>query len=52
MFRLVVEDSVELTTLGIQQEKRTLMKMAFSEKKSKRDDVRAGRMADIRKLLA
>nr|POF04824.1 isoform 2 of helicase-like transcription factor [Quercus suber] len=36
VFRLVMEDSIEQHTLGIQAEKRKLMMLAFSERDSKR----------------
>nr|POF17798.1 putative swi/snf-related matrix-associated actin-dependent regulator [Quercus suber] len=52
VFRLVMEDSIEQHTLGIQAEKRKLMMLAFSERDSKRLAARQGRLADIQKLLA
>lgn len=52
VFRLVMEDSIEQHTLGIQAEKRKLMMMAFSEKDNKRLAAKQGRFAEIQKLLA
>lgn len=46
-----MDKTIEQKTLDVQQEKRQLMNVAFSEK-SKRDSARNGRLADIRKLLA
>ncbi len=52
VFRLVMNKSIEEGTLLIQQEKRKLMKLAFSERESKRDQVKTtGRLADIQQLL-
>lgn len=51
IFRLVVEGSIEDSVLDIQQEKRKLMRLAFGEKKGKRDQVKSGRLADIQRLL-
>ncbi|KAH7402017.1 SNF2 family N-terminal domain-containing protein [Phaeosphaeria sp. MPI-PUGE-AT-0046c] len=53
VFRLVVEDSVEERVLGIQDEKRRLMSLAFAEKDgSKRNKKRAGAgMQDFARLL-
>jgi len=51
VFRLVVENSIEDSVLDIQQEKRKLMRLAFGEKKGKRDQVKSGRLADIQRLL-
>lgn len=51
VFRLVMDKTVEDTVLDIQQKKRALMKLALSEKSSKRDAVQQGRLADIQKLL-
>lgn len=51
VFRLVMDGSVEESTLKIQQDKRNLMRLAFSEKDGKRDKVKAGRLADIQRLL-
>ncbi|KXT04400.1 hypothetical protein AC578_3573 [Pseudocercospora eumusae] len=52
VFRLVMNNSIEQHTLDIQKEKRKLMMMAFSEQQSKRLNARAGRIDDIRRLLA
>jgi SWI/SNF-related matrix-associated actin-dependent regulator of chromatin subfamily A3 len=51
VFRLVVEGTIEDNVLSIQQDKRRLMRLAFGEKKGKRDDVKTGRLADIQRLL-
>lgn len=51
IFRLVVEDTIEDNVLDIQQDKRKLMRLAFGEKKGKRDEVKTGRLADIQRLL-
>lgn len=51
VFRLVVEGTIEDNVLGIQQDKRKLMRLAFGEKKGKRDQVKTGRLADIQRLL-
>jgi SWI/SNF-related matrix-associated actin-dependent regulator of chromatin subfamily A3 len=51
VFRLVVEGTIEDSVLSIQQDKRKLMRLAFSEKKGKRDEVKSGRIADIQRLL-
>ncbi|KAK5166897.1 uncharacterized protein LTR77_007626 [Saxophila tyrrhenica] len=51
VFRLVMDKTIEEGTLRIQEDKRKLMKLAFSEKESKRDQVKAGRLADIQRLL-
>ncbi|KAK3707763.1 hypothetical protein LTR37_011940 [Vermiconidia calcicola] len=51
VFRLIMDDSIEENTIRIQQEKRKLMKLAFSEKVGKRDKVQTGRLADIQRLL-
>lgn len=46
-----MNDSIEEKTIQIQQDKRKLMMVAFSEKSNKRDAVKQGRLADIRRLL-
>ena len=51
VFRLVVEGTIEDSVLDIQQDKRKLMRLAFGEKKGKRDQVKTGRLADIQRLL-
>ncbi|KAK5724308.1 hypothetical protein LTR15_004352 [Elasticomyces elasticus] len=51
VFRLVVQGTIENRTLDIQATKRELMQLAFSEKAGKRTNVKAGRLADIQKLL-
>lgn len=51
VFRLVMDGTIEDSVLGIQEEKRKLMMLAFSERVSKRNAVRQGRLADIQKLL-
>ena len=51
VFRLVMDGSIEEATIQIQQEKRKLMRLAFSEKEGKRDQVKTGRLADIQRLL-
>jgi SWI/SNF-related matrix-associated actin-dependent regulator of chromatin subfamily A3 len=51
VFRLVVEGTIEDNVLSIQQDKRKLMRLAFGEKKGKRDEVKTGRLADIQRLL-
>ncbi|TKA73745.1 hypothetical protein B0A55_05458 [Friedmanniomyces simplex] len=52
VFRLVVNGTIENRTLDIQASKRELMQLAFCEKAGKRTNVKAGRLADIQKLLA
>lgn len=52
VFRLVMNGSIEERTLDIQADKRKLMMMAFSEKANKRSAPKAGRIADIQRLLA
>ncbi|CAK4031216.1 related to helicase-like transcription factor [Lecanosticta acicola] len=52
VFRLVMDGTIEERTLEVQAEKRKLMRIAFSEKGSKRDKARSGRLGDIKKLLA
>jgi len=51
VFRLVVEGTIEDSVLSIQQNKRKLIRLAFGEKKGKRDEVKTGRLADIQRLL-
>jgi hypothetical protein len=46
-----VGGTIEDNVLGIQQDKRKLMRLAFGEKKGKRDKVETGRLADIQRLL-
>ncbi|EMC99677.1 hypothetical protein BAUCODRAFT_101663 [Baudoinia panamericana UAMH 10762] len=52
VFRLIMDGTIEQRTIEIQAEKRKLMQLAFSEKGSKRDKAKAGRLADIQRLLA
>jgi len=52
VFRLVIDGTIEDKTLEIQADKRKLMQLAFSEKAGKRDKVKAGRLADIQRLLS
>jgi SWI/SNF-related matrix-associated actin-dependent regulator of chromatin subfamily A3 len=47
----VVEGTIEDNVLVIQRDKRKLMRLAFGEKKGKRDNVKTGRLADIQRLL-
>jgi SWI/SNF-related matrix-associated actin-dependent regulator of chromatin subfamily A3 len=49
VFRLVIEGSVEERVLGIQEEKRRLMGLAFSEKEGGKR--RRGGLADLERLL-
>jgi SWI/SNF-related matrix-associated actin-dependent regulator of chromatin subfamily A3 len=52
VFRLVVEDSVEERVLGIQEDKRKLMGLAFAEKEGgKKKNKRAGGVGDLMRLL-
>jgi SWI/SNF-related matrix-associated actin-dependent regulator of chromatin subfamily A3 len=52
VFRLVVEGSIEEKVLGIQEDKRELMRLAFAEKEDRRRRKRAGAgLADIERLL-
>jgi SWI/SNF-related matrix-associated actin-dependent regulator of chromatin subfamily A3 len=51
VFRLVMDKSIEEATIQVQQDKRKLMRLAFSEKAGKRDQVKSGRLDDIRRLL-
>ena len=46
-----MDGSIEEATIQIQQEKRKLMRLAFAEKKGKRDQAKTGRLDDIRRLL-
>ncbi|EME89499.1 uncharacterized protein MYCFIDRAFT_49082 [Pseudocercospora fijiensis CIRAD86] len=52
VFRLVMNNTIEQHTLDVQKDKRKLMMMAFSEQQNKRLNARAGRIDDIRRLLA
>lgn len=54
VLRLVVEQSVEDEVLGIQAKKRKLTSMAFGEKEGRRSrqEMRAGTLNDIARLLA
>ena len=52
MFRLVMDRTIEEETLKIQADKRKLMMVAFAEKANKRSSARAGRLDDIRRMLA
>jgi SWI/SNF-related matrix-associated actin-dependent regulator of chromatin subfamily A3 len=52
VFRLVMEGSIEERVLGIQEEKRKLMRAAFQEKGEKRNGGKSARLADIVKLLS
>ena len=52
VFRMIMDQSIEEKTIEIQQEKRKLMMLAFSEREGKRDQVKQGRLADIQKLLS
>ena len=51
VFRLVMDNTIEEGTIKVQQDKRKLMRLAFSEKEGKRDKAKTGRLNDIRKLL-
>lgn len=51
VWRLIMDESIEQQTIEIQAEKRKLMQLAFSEKGGKRDKAKAGRLADIQRLL-
>jgi SWI/SNF-related matrix-associated actin-dependent regulator of chromatin subfamily A3 len=52
VFRLVVEGSVEERVLGIQEDKRKLMGLAFAEKEGgKKKNKRAGGVRDLMRLL-
>jgi SWI/SNF-related matrix-associated actin-dependent regulator of chromatin subfamily A3 len=54
VFRLVIEGSIEETTIQIQQDKRKLMQLAFSEREGtgKREKAKTSRWADIQRLLS
>ena len=52
VFRLVMDRTIEEETLKIQADKRKLMMVAFAEKANKRSSARAGRLDDIRRMLA
>jgi SWI/SNF-related matrix-associated actin-dependent regulator of chromatin subfamily A3 len=51
VFRLVVEGSVEERVLGIQEEKRRLMGLAFAEKEGGKKKKKAGGVEDLMRLL-
>jgi len=51
VFRLIMDQTIEEETIRIQTEKRKLMQLAFSEKGSKRDQAKTGKLADIQRLL-
>lgn len=51
VFRLVVEGTVEENVLRIQDDKRKLMQLAFSEKSKEKKKDRGARMADLERLL-
>lgn len=51
VWRLVMNDSIEDTVLGIQAEKRKLIMTAFQEKVGKRGKEGAARLGDIERLL-
>ena len=46
-----MDKSIEEATIQVQQDKRKLMQLAFSEKAGKRDNAKFGRLDDIRRLL-
>ncbi|CAK1367714.1 unnamed protein product [Cercospora beticola] len=52
VFRLVMDKTIEEKTLSIQEDKRKLMMLAFSEQKNKRMAARTNRLADIQRLLS
>ncbi|KAF2209887.1 hypothetical protein CERZMDRAFT_46189 [Cercospora zeae-maydis SCOH1-5] len=52
VFRLVMDKTIEEKTLSIQEDKRKLMMLAFSEQKNKRMASRTNRLADIQRLLS
>ena len=52
VFRLVMDKTIEEKTLSIQEDKRKLMMLAFSEQKNKRMTARTNRLADIQRLLS
>ncbi|KAF2485484.1 SNF2 family N-terminal domain-containing protein [Neohortaea acidophila] len=51
VFRLVMDKSIEDETIRVQQEKRKLAQLAFSERAGKRENAKTGRLADIQRLL-
>lgn len=51
VFRLVVENTVEENVLRIQEDKRKLMRLAFSEKSKEKKKDRGARVADLERLL-
>ncbi|KAK0659302.1 Helicase-like transcription factor [Lasiodiplodia hormozganensis] len=51
VFRLVVEGTVEENVLRIQEDKRKLMRLAFSEKSKEKKKDRGARVADLERLL-
>ncbi|OJD35014.1 snf2 family helicase [Diplodia corticola] len=51
VFRLVVEGTVEENVLRIQEDKRRLMQLAFSEKAKEKKKDRGARVADLERLL-
>ncbi|GME26052.1 putative snf2 family helicase protein [Neofusicoccum parvum] len=51
VFRLVVEGTVEENVLQIQEDKRKLMRLAFSEKAKERKKGREARLGDLERLL-
>lgn len=51
VFRLVMDKTIEEATIQVQQDKRKLMRLAFSERAGKRDNAQTGRLDDIRRLL-
>ncbi|USW47317.1 Putative helicase, Zinc finger, RING-type, Zinc finger, RING/FYVE/PHD-type, HIRAN [Septoria linicola] len=52
VFRLIMDKTIEEKTLSIQEDKRKLMMVAFSEQSNKRQKSRTNRLADIQRLLA
>ncbi|KAF2842679.1 hypothetical protein M501DRAFT_1021205 [Patellaria atrata CBS 101060] len=52
VFRLVVEGSIEEKVLQIQEDKRKLMALAFSEKEESRKKGKTARLADVQRFLA
>ena len=51
VFRLVVGGSIEERVLGIQEDKRKLMGLAFAEKEGRKKKRAAGGLADLERLL-
>ena len=51
VFRLVMDKSIEEQTLEVQKRRRKLMMLAFSEKGGKRDQAKAGSLADISEVV-